>query len=87
MVNLITSLILKCNTSKHFINKNHILHSVGEKGSGELKIRLPINPLFYCDPFNLPSDLFHSAWKFAKVKRGCYIDMNLKRAANLQQLK
>ena len=62
-----------------------MLHSAGEKNSGELKIRLPINPLFYCDPFNLPSgELFHSAWKFTKAKRGCYIDMNLKRAANLQ---
>lgn len=50
-------------------------------------IRIPVTPFLFCEPFSIKASDFQGLWQYMKKKRDVFFDMDLKKAANLQQLK
>ena len=74
-----------CHISKN--NSRVNLIRINEKSSGSIQIRLPCTPFFYCTPFNVTGENFKLLWNFYKNKKQTTFNMDLSKAANIQQLK
>ncbi|CDW72876.1 UNKNOWN [Stylonychia lemnae] len=51
------------------------------------RLKLPANPMYFCEPFNVTAAQFKSFWGFTKFPRSTKFDLDMKRASNLQQIK
>jgi len=51
------------------------------------KLKLPANPIYFCEPFNVTPAQFKSFWSFTKFPKQTKFDLDMKRASNLQQIK
>ena len=56
-------------------------------GSVTTKLKLPVNLLFFCEPFNITSEQFLQFWKFSKNHAAKRFNMDLARISNMQAVK
>ncbi len=59
----------------------------GDYQSDWIKLKLPVNALFFCEPFVVNSQNFKSLWNLNKNHRIYKFNMDLTRASNLQMIK
>jgi hypothetical protein len=51
------------------------------------KLKLPVNLMFFCEPFQITPSQFLQFWKFTKNHATMYFNMDLTRISNLQAVK
>ena len=65
----------------------HLAYRQGDYQSAWIKIKLPVNALFFCEPFVVNGQNFKSLWTLNKHHRIYKFNMDLTRASNLQTIK
>jgi hypothetical protein len=53
----------------------------------QVRLKLPVNLLFFCEPFSVTAPQFLQFWKFTKNHAAMRFNMDLARIANLQAVK
>jgi hypothetical protein len=62
---------------------NSLSYRIGDKNTGEMRVRMPCNPLLFGEPFAVSNVNFGKLWSYYKNKREQYFNMDLSRVANL----